>query len=106
MLGPQLFAMYTAPLVALLQDSDIGLHLYADDTQLYLRFDPRSPTSIDLLLEKIQHCTSVIREWMQTHFLKLNSEKTEVMVITSPHLRCPQINTITIGDFDPLPSPL
>ena len=97
-LGPQLFAMYTSPLAAVIQDLGIDLHTYADDTQLYLRFDPRLPSSIDHLREAITRCTSFIKIWMQRHFLKLNSDKTELIVITPPHLAAPALNGISICD--------
>lgn len=94
-LGPQLFTMYTAPLAKEIQQLGMGLHLYADDTQLYMKFDPRVLSSIDDARASITQCTIVIKRWMQQHFLKLNSDKTEVVVITSPHLRCS-----TLGAFD------
>ena len=38
------------------------------------------------MLQRLNSCTSQIGAWMQFHFLKLNCEKTELVVITTPTL--------------------
>ena len=36
-------------------------------------------------LKKMEKCVSEIREWMKKNMLKLNDEKTEVLVISTPY---------------------
>ena len=39
-LGPILFTCYTKPLGAIARERGLSLHMYADDTQLYIAFKP------------------------------------------------------------------
>ena len=78
-LGPLLFILYISDIPKLAVDFDVLSHGYADDSQLYMSFDPFSnftETSI-----KLQHCICKIEEWMNNNYLKLNVDKTEVMFI-------------------------
>ena len=59
------------------------MHMYADDTQLYLSFRPEN---ISTALSTIQQCTTEIREWMTVNHLKLNASKTEVILCGKPAL--------------------
>ena len=36
--------------------------------------------------EKMEHCIHRIREWMASHFLKLNNDKTKLLLIGSPQM--------------------
>ena len=58
-------------------------HFYADDTQIYLSFNPTCHTDIELCKEKLELCILDIRKWMARNFLKLNDDKTEMLIIQS-----------------------
>ncbi len=51
-------------------------HCYADDTQLYLSFQPADPT----VAARISGCLADISAWMKEHHLQLNLAKTELLV--------------------------
>ena len=59
----------------------ICIYTYADDTQIYVSFQPDES---DDAIQKLELCISKIRMWMIANKLKLNDDKSEFMLITSP----------------------
>ena len=53
-------------------------HCYADDTQLYIVVEPLCNWGD--ISNKLTVCLSDIRDWMSSNLLKLNQDKTELMV--------------------------
>ena len=68
------------PIRSILCHHGIDYHIYADDTQLYIKFDLSDPS---IALEKINLCISDIITWMIKNKLKINDSKTEFLVLTS-----------------------
>ncbi len=99
-LGPLLFTSYTLPLGDIARKYNLGFHVYADDTQLYLSFDPRDPNDKPQAIQTIEKCISEIRDWMALNKLKLNDSKTEVLELSSTPCSAPTTTTITIGCED------
>ena len=84
-LGPVLFTTYTIPLAAICAKYNVKYHIYADDTQLYVVFDPSIPGDCERALCRLKNCIKEIRAWMLTHELKLNDDKTEYIIYQSRH---------------------
>ena len=82
-LGPVLFTIYTTPLGRIIQRHGLTYHLYADDTQLYKAFKPSDVISKCDAISRIEACVADIRIWMNDNFLKLNDDKTELLIITT-----------------------
>ena len=81
-LGPLKFCVYTLPIGAIIKSHGLSYHIYADDTQVYMSFDIKQPHDA---LAKLNACLSDIRSWMIKNRLKINDDKTEFLIIGSPH---------------------
>ncbi|XP_038564705.1 rab proteins geranylgeranyltransferase component A 1 isoform X2 [Micropterus salmoides] len=101
-LGPLLFIIYILPLGQILHHFNLNFHCYADDTQIYLSTkSPHNPS-----LSHINSCLLAIKTWMQNNFLKLNSNKTEFLLIGSKSTLSKANNpTLTIDGTIVSPSP-
>ena len=66
----------------IVQAHGMSLHLYADDTQLYISCGISEAVSTK---EQQEQCVSALRDWMSANLLKLNDDKTEFMVIGTRH---------------------
>ena len=72
------------------------LHLYADDTQLYLSCKPQD---INSAMGQLEDCISSLYGWMCKHHLKLNCDKTEFLVLASKTIRNQlELPTLHIGN--------
>ena len=56
-------------------------HCYADDTQLYIAIEHSANLHSELL--RMERCVADIRNWMRHNMLKLNDDKTELIVFAS-----------------------
>ena len=77
-LGPLLFILYTKGLEDIALKYGFHIHLYADDSQVYFSFNPRSSDNEGQLL-KLKLCFMEIKQWMSMNFLKMNDSKTEII---------------------------
>ena len=79
-LGPILFTMYIKPLSAIIDSHSIMHHSFADDLQLQMF---ASSDDISDLLHSMQSCMSDVKAWATANMLRLNDNKTELMLVTS-----------------------
>ena len=78
-LGPILLTMYVKPLSAIIDSHSIIHHSFADDLQIQMS----APSDrISKLLHSIQSCISDVKALATMNMLKLNDDKTELMLVT------------------------
>ena len=75
-----LITMYVKPLSAIIDSHSIIHHSFADDFQLQMS-DP--PDRISELIHSMQSCISDVIAWAAVNMLRLNDNKTELMLVTS-----------------------
>ena len=101
-LGPKLYVRYVKPTGDIIRKHGLQFHMYADDTQLYIFFTADKTTEE---IEKLERCVQDIRSWMKDNLLKLNEDKTEVVLIGTQH-KLAQVGhvTVSIGNSDISPN--
>ena len=93
-LGPVLYTLYTQPLGKIITRNGLHHHMYADDTQLYKSVIPVDTAH---LLNCMESCILNVKLWMTTNKLKLNEDKTEILLCNPKNLSCPGVpNTIKV----------
>ena len=101
-LGALLFLIYIIPLAQLIRSYGLSNHGYADDTQLCLSFKKTSDNAIvksEIL--NLEKCLCDISVWMSQNKLKLNNDKTEIILFGSKkHLAELNIKSLSIAGTD------
>ena len=82
-IGPVLFLLYTAEVTAITHRHSIGAHSYADDTQLYI---PRKAEDLESSIPHLITCIAQINCGMSASRLKLNTDKTQFILLGTRHL--------------------
>ena len=89
------FTMYMLPLGKILKSHNVDYHVYADDTHLYTSAHPDNLSSLLLI---IQNCCDYVGMWRHENKLKLNNDKTEVLLCSTESKQSKvHISDITLG---------
>ena len=73
----------------------LDYHFYADDTQLYISF---KDWNVDVARLRVENCVADICHWMDVNELKLNHDKTEIMLIYSKYHTRPLFSYFSMGN--------
>lgn len=83
-MGPLVFTTYILPIGDIIRKRNLSFHIYADDSQIYVSLDPQRPNDRIATIEKLENCILDISNGMTGNKLKLNTDKTEFLLIGSP----------------------
>ena len=67
----------------------MSFHFYADDTQLYVSFTSSISGDLSRARSTLEACTRDIDKWMLCNKLKLNGDKTEMLIFHAKHRPAP-----------------
>ncbi|KAK6191281.1 hypothetical protein SNE40_003011 [Patella caerulea] len=99
-LGPILFTLYTSPLEDIFSKHSVNSMLYADDSQLYIVSEKLQDD-----IGSLEGCTDEVRDWMKSHLLILNEDKTELVHFTSVlKPDAVKLGSLRVGSCDITPS--
>ena len=75
---------------------------YADDSQIYIVI---RPSTLYITISRVERCICEIQKWMEENLLKLNEDKTEILLIAPPRKQHHLNNiTFTFGGSTIVPS--
>ena len=97
-LGPLLFSLYTSPLSDIASKHELSFHFYADDRQLYVTFKASSLNDMELSKCRLEACVPEIDPCILLNKLKLNKDKTELLVVSSVHRARSPLSDIHVWD--------
>ena len=99
-LGPVLFSLYTSPITDITRSHGLKYHLYADDTQLYLAFNPTCSDDLVTSTSCVEAFVAEIRVWMIRNYLKLNDDRSDLLAFHTRH----SPSNIMVGEEGVTPS--
>ena len=80
-LGPKLYCLFSKPIGDICRHHGFKYHCYADDTQVYMIIKTHENWN-DYFL-RLEKCLQDISNWMSNNLLKLNQDKTELIIFTT-----------------------
>ena len=72
--------------------------MYADDTQLFLSMKTTKMEDVVSARTRVEVCLRELNQWMLLNNLRLNNDKTELLVLHAKHRPKPPLDSITVGD--------
>ena len=96
-LGPVLFNLYTRGLFTLIKNAGFGTSGYADDSNARQTFS--LSFQFNTIVTQVPALLDIITKWMNEHFLKINPDKTEIILFT-PYSKVNTINGVILSNGD------
>ena len=97
-LGPVLFNIHIRSIYSCVKKLGFNIFGYADDHQIIKSF--KSQSQSDVLVSQLKTCFHEVRRWMNSFYLKLNDDKTQIIVFGSRNV----LNDLHINGINLNPS--
>ena len=91
-LGPILYLLYVDPLGDVMRHH-VSFHFYADDTQLYVSFKSFISGDLSRARSTLEACAQDIDKCMLCNKLKVNDDKTELLIFHAKHHPAPLLSS-------------
>ena len=91
-----LYSLYVSPLGDIARSHGLYFHCYVDNTQHFIAFNSADPVETEFRIFILETCVNDINQWMLHSNLKLNGNKSELLVISSSWCLKPTLNSIYI----------
>ena len=83
-----------SPLGDIARSHGLNFYFCADDSQLYITFKSSSLLDRDSSISRLTACVIDIDSWMLCNKLKLNKDKTDMLILSSSHRPHPSLSSI------------
>ena len=105
-IGPRFLLITLTLSVRLSLKHSIQYHIYADDVQLSLTFDPNLPVDSACALFRLACCVKELKAWVVANQLMMNPDKTEFFIASSAaHYKRLEHLTFIFDDVEIISSP-
>ena len=85
-----------SPLGDIARSHGLNFYFCADDSQLYITFKSSSLLDRDSSISRLTACVIDIDSWMLCNKLKLNKDKTNMLILSSSHRPHPSLSSIAV----------
>ena len=97
-LGPLLFLVYISPVFDEIEKFGLKCHGFADDLQLSIS---AKPLDVPNALNQFRNCMSTVNMWLGMNRLKLNQDKTRIMLVgTWQQLSTIKLTSVSVCDMN------
>ena len=85
-LGPLIFTLYLAPVGNIIWHHGLQFHIYADDMQLYVAFNPQTLVPLAVTKQSVVTCIWELCTWIICNRLQFNDDKTKALLLCNQRL--------------------
>ena len=71
-IGPRVFTMYAQHVANIIRRYKLHYHIYADDVQIYMFFNPKVPGDAACTMFKLISCVHELRSWLTCILMRPN----------------------------------
>ena len=93
--GPLIFLSCIAFLYGFFSDCLPPVQGYSDDSEIYMLFSPDDISHRTMAIACLESCIDIIQQWMLSHYLAINYNKTEIFV-AGTHQKLNKLDDINI----------